>query len=402
MSQYTTGTVTTDGTTAIVGVGTLWASEVATNDAFLITTGVGGDGVVYTIASVTDDTNLVLSAAYAGANVSGKAYAITRDFTPNESLPELAKDDVGTAPLYTRAMRILDTLFTNFTAGVLAILGGGTGATTAAGARTNLSVPAISDTAIQAQTTINAASDATIVVTEAQARNAILNITDTGFILTGATDVELPDAAREWTVVNDTPQTLTFKTSAGTGIAVLAGDSDALKSDGTNVDKQVNGSNAGDLVFERIVSGGAVTSIDITGLDINSHRSYRVNVEANNQTGSLAVYYLTVEGDHTVTNYYRQLDRSSGATPTDVRQNDPGIMIVSAGDRSIATIDLMLNNLRPMAVSHSARDVGSNISIDVFAWSKTADVSSNITSARITSSVAGAIANDSIVRVYRG
>jgi hypothetical protein len=114
MSQYTVGTVTTDGTATIIGVGTSWLSEINQGgniDSFGIPVDNGGDGVLYDVASVTNDTTLQLSAPYAGANVSGVAYAITRDFTANEGIPELGRRDVLSDGIFTRAVRKIDSTF---------------------------------------------------------------------------------------------------------------------------------------------------------------------------------------------------------------------------------------------------------------------------------------------------
>lgn len=71
---YTTGTATTDGTTAVVGIGTLWTTNCRVGDRFKI----DSIGTYVTIATVTDDTHLVLSGVYAAA--TGAAYTIDRYF----------------------------------------------------------------------------------------------------------------------------------------------------------------------------------------------------------------------------------------------------------------------------------------------------------------------------------
>lgn len=62
-----------------------------------------------------------------------------------------------------------------------------------------------------------------------------VEITDTGVVLTAARNVILDNVPRNILVINSTVQILTFKTSAGTGIAVLSGESVTLYNDGTNV-----------------------------------------------------------------------------------------------------------------------------------------------------------------------
>lgn len=70
-TDYSTGTVTTDGTTAIAGAATVWVTGMA--DQYIK---VDEDGFWYDIASVTDGTNLVLNKAYEGLDGSSLTYVI--------------------------------------------------------------------------------------------------------------------------------------------------------------------------------------------------------------------------------------------------------------------------------------------------------------------------------------
>ncbi len=76
---YTTGTATTNGTTAVVGIGTLWATNAQAGDRFKIDS-IGTYGI---IATVTDNTNLVLTATYASSTGS-EAYTVDRYFGGDE------------------------------------------------------------------------------------------------------------------------------------------------------------------------------------------------------------------------------------------------------------------------------------------------------------------------------
>lgn len=106
MSQYRTGTISANtGNATITGSGTLWTANVSAGDLFVV---VGGS-VVYEVANVNSNTSISLSAPYAGANVSGADYAITRDFTPN-GIPYITKGDVETALILKRAFMLLDPL----------------------------------------------------------------------------------------------------------------------------------------------------------------------------------------------------------------------------------------------------------------------------------------------------
>jgi len=84
---YKAGTVTiTNGSANVVGVDTLWASQVSVGDVFTI------DGTkLYEIASITDNTHLVLQAAYTGTTAGNSSYGIIRNFT-GTTQAELAAD----------------------------------------------------------------------------------------------------------------------------------------------------------------------------------------------------------------------------------------------------------------------------------------------------------------------
>jgi len=71
--------------------------------------------------------------------------------------------------------------------------------------------------------------------TTSESRAAILVLTDTGTALTGAGELICPDKSKVYIVKNDTGQTITVKTSAGTGVDVEDGTVKIATCDGTNV-----------------------------------------------------------------------------------------------------------------------------------------------------------------------
>lgn len=108
MAQYNTGNITlVNASTQVVGASCDWvtASNIKTGDMLKKS----GENAWYNITAVTSATRLSVSPAYAGANASNVAYAVTRDFTPNLSLPEVSSGDLDWQDSYTRAARILDT-----------------------------------------------------------------------------------------------------------------------------------------------------------------------------------------------------------------------------------------------------------------------------------------------------
>lgn len=108
MAQYNTGNITlVNASSQVVGASCDWltASAVKVGDMLKKS----GENAWYTVSAVNLATRLTIAPVYAGANASNVGYAITRDFTPNLSLPEVAPGDLDWQDSYTRAIRILDT-----------------------------------------------------------------------------------------------------------------------------------------------------------------------------------------------------------------------------------------------------------------------------------------------------
>ena len=195
MSQYQTGTVqVTNGSPAVVGTGTAFLANAKAGDVFIVR----GDNAFYEVAATpVDDAHLNLTANYVGGSATGRAYAVTRDFTPGLGLPYPEPGDVETGSLFKRAVLYLDS----FLAG-----------------RLQRSV----------------AGNVSVTLTGAEARARTLHFTG---VLTGAINVVVPSREREYVIFNATTGafTLTVKTAAGAGVVVASGKRAILQCDGVNV-----------------------------------------------------------------------------------------------------------------------------------------------------------------------
>lgn len=106
MGQYSTGVVDiTNGSATVSGIGTVWTTNATAGDIFIVQ----GDAVSYTIASVTNDTTLQLTANYAGVTDTSANYTIHIDFTAAKGIPLLAEGDVETSRIFSDAMLLIDT-----------------------------------------------------------------------------------------------------------------------------------------------------------------------------------------------------------------------------------------------------------------------------------------------------
>lgn len=296
------------GTTAVVTNGspivtdtnaTFVTDGAAISDGFTVT----DSGVTYDIASVDSETQITLSTNYAGISDT-VAYAIFSDFTSPDNIPEMNKGDIETATLLTRIVRKIQDLFTSIINGTKAltnvlITGGNISGTTI--------------DSVEGSVTVDFVTDADLTLSTSQAFNEFITITDSLVVLTATRNIILPINTRTWVVKNSTAQTLTFKTSAGTGIAITSGAIAVLRGDGTNIIKHIAGT-AGALEADSIdntpigqttpaavsTSNLQATAGDISGLS-------NLNVAANSSGNVSRHVMTTASAGASDANYYAKL-----------------------------------------------------------------------------------------------
>lgn len=180
---------------------------------------------------------------------------------------------------------------------------------------------------------------------------------------------------------------------------ILEDGSDAKISIGSDGTTTVVGT--GQLIAEYIVSGSAVTSIDIQNLDINTHKSYRIECEFANATATTSYISFYVNGDTTSSNYYAQSMSRSGTASGGGRGNN-AIHVSLIGNSESAVYGVIgLVNGKYILRSNTTMDEGATIVVADEVVTKVASIT-NITQLTIMSSVANAIGVGSKVRIYRG
>ena len=111
MAQIKTGTVQVqNGSAVVTGVAVTGWDDILPGAIFAVV-GLDQTYQVNTVDYASVPPTLMLATPYAGAtNVSpeGVAYCITNDFTPNFKIPLLARGDLETASIFSRAMQKLD------------------------------------------------------------------------------------------------------------------------------------------------------------------------------------------------------------------------------------------------------------------------------------------------------
>lgn len=156
------------------------------------------------------------------------------------------------------------------------------------------------------------------------------------------------------------------------------------------------------LLAEYIVTGAAVTSITIAGLDINTHKSYRFEIEINNPAINTSIYNLYINNDLVSTNYHRQSMLATGNTLTSDRTNNStGLVLITSGNGTIRGCITLDADNRPRLSADQSRYSSTSIEMvqSVIAYSSAV---ANITQFDIVGSEAGSIGIGSKVRIYRG
>lgn len=180
----------------------------------------------------------------------------------------------------------------------------------------------------------------------------------------------------------------------------LAGNSDLNIPTEKAVKTYVDSTPSTSLVTDT-TTGALATSLTISGLDINTHKGYRVEIGYVNGTATAHSLDMYINGLTTATDYYRQTLSSDGTTTVSGRANDGQVLTCSASSRSTTTIDIQRTpDGYAMAFSRVSRDPGSGLLLYQYSWSKTATVT-NITSLTFTAGAANGIGVGSTFRVYR-
>ncbi len=228
------------------------------------------------------------------------------------------------------------------------------------------------------------------------AQNLYGKIKITGAILTTSRNLVVATTQRMFFVENATAQTITIKTAAGAGVAVLAGDKIMLICDGVDVVNPQNPS----LLFEYEVVGAAQTEIDVTGLDINAHKSYRVEIDAIAALDSIV--YLFINNDTVLANYNSQYLHADGTSLSGGRGALPEALAMDAGGENLVSLLVSKNgNNETSVVSNETRNNSSAIKVTRRGIGYPIAVA-NITQLTITSATANALGIGTKIRIYRG
>lgn len=261
-------------------------------------------GVSYEISVVDSETQLTLTANYAGTTTSADAfYVVYTDFTSPSNIPYINKGDIETASILKRAINRIQELFTGIISGGttltnvdinsgtidnttiaggtidnttiggttpaavttnsltatggtitgitdLAVADGGTGASTASAARTNLDVPENAE--VIGVHTANFSTAADITLSASEAVNYTIKITGTE-----AGDLIVPlDEGRYYIIDNQSSLDRTMKVSGQTGVSVPAGTRLELRCGASDVEEAATYAVLGGLDVSGFMTNG--------------------------------------------------------------------------------------------------------------------------------------------------
>lgn len=144
------------------------------------------------------------------------------------------------------------------------------------------------------------------------------------------------------------------------------------------------------------------TTVEFTGLDINTHKKYIISIAYKNGTASAHGLLLYVNGQTVATEYYNQVLQADGSTVAASRNNNAQILAVDASDRSSFILNMEIaEGGFAFIFANGCRNVGSIMYSYSNAWSRTVAVT-NITSLTLTAGVTDGIGVGTVIKIYRG
>lgn len=170
---------------------------------------------------------------------------------------------------------------------------------------------------------------------------------------------------------------------------------------GSNISADEMAFNTIQEVTSTTVTGSAVTSVQITGLDLDTDGMYIIFVNpVSASTDSWKSIHMTCNADTTATNYYSQHLQGFGAAASAQNSNSGICLRHVAGEEYTGFIYITkTSGNKPMAVINNAAYPDSNMAIVLRGWAWTG--TANVTSLTWTSDTANSIGVGSTFKVYK-
>lgn len=158
------------------------------------------------------------------------------------------------------------------------------------------------------------------------------------------------------------------------------------------------------LLYEIITTGPAVTQIDVTGLDLDAHKSYVIEMEIVPHASSTTTISLYMNSDFTPTNYFTQNTNFNNTVLAGSRTNSSIFGVFIGGVNKSANAKIMYNTGSrdiECKITHS-QSSSAAIAEHSRYISKVSPLSGNLTDLRFSSNVASGILPGFKLRIYRG
>lgn len=154
------------------------------------------------------------------------------------------------------------------------------------------------------------------------------------------------------------------------------------------------------LLTEYIVTTTGVTSIDFSGLDINTHKSYRI--EADIASDTIGTILLYANNNLVNTQYYSQLLMGENGSAIVVRYNHPQIGVVDVGHSSNSSLNIRLIDGRYTFSNLTNKKSGNLQDVHLYSGSSTGTTNTNITQLTFTLGGTVTFKIGSKIRIYKG
>lgn len=156
------------------------------------------------------------------------------------------------------------------------------------------------------------------------------------------------------------------------------------------------------LLEDIIVSGSAVTQVDISGLNIGKGEEIVLVCDFVNTSGTSGSYFLFVNTNYTNTNYWKQYLFADSTSVVSARANNAQFAYCENGQKSYASSKIKLTNSGYLIYQSSSIREYSSVNPRIFEFYGTSTfTTTNITSIRISSEVANGIGIGSRFQLYK-
>ena len=155
------------------------------------------------------------------------------------------------------------------------------------------------------------------------------------------------------------------------------------------------------FVAQATVVGSAATSLQVSGLDLDTDEIYFIEVSFDNTSASAIDISLFFNADTTTTNYHRQAFAANSTTLSGARANDADICAVAGTQTCTFSFEVSRDVNGHMRARSNLQARGDTTGIIMQAYVVHWPTVANVTTITLTSTIATSLAVDSYMRIWR-